>query len=54
VIISDLRMPGVSGIELHARLAAQRPSCSTDSSCRPATRGRSRPRSSCAACTAPS
>jgi CheY-like chemotaxis protein len=25
VIISDLRMPGVSGIELHARLAAQRP-----------------------------
>lgn len=25
VIISDLRMPGVSGIELHARLAAARP-----------------------------
>ena len=25
VIISDLRMPGVSGIELHARLAATRP-----------------------------
>jgi CheY-like chemotaxis protein len=25
VIISDLRMPGVSGIELHARLAAERP-----------------------------
>ena len=25
VIISDLRMPGVSGIELHARLAEERP-----------------------------
>lgn len=25
VIISDLRMPGISGIELHARLAAARP-----------------------------
>ena len=25
VIISDLRMPGVSGIELHARLSAERP-----------------------------
>lgn len=25
VIISDLRMPGVSGIELHARLARERP-----------------------------
>ena len=30
VIISDLRMPGVSGMELHARIAEARPTCYAD------------------------
>jgi CheY-like chemotaxis protein len=49
VIISDLRMPGVSGIEMHERLRGARPSCCAGSSSRPATRSRSTPRISCAA-----